>query len=452
MNIDVSVKLLFEYPTISSLAAVMEDMTPSHQRPSEGQLKPVVRAIPDSPEPKSRQGNSIYMRVERRPLLSLFAAGKIDLVDAAAVGYLPDALAEQTGLTRAEIIHDWYEQLPTLTNILETFLGRIAIIGLPVFTSELYRSQDDLVRVLMEALEVTGKLGARTVSLTGLIPSATNYGQALGAAMAAREDLPKITTGHANTAATVVLAIKRILSEAGRDLAQERVGFLGLGSIGVTTLRLMLRCLPHPKEIVLCDVYDRRDLLAKIQEEIGSDLGFHGLATVVTSKQSVPTEFYDATLIVGATNVPEVIDIGVVRPGTILVDDSGPHCFSVGRTVERFQKHADILFTEGGALQSPHPIHRLRYLPRFVEKKANPHYLGAVSEHNPFQITGCVLSGLLLSCSQELAPTLGLADDSSCLKHYEMLCQLGFQAAELHCRDFVLPEESVHNFRQRFGR
>ena len=452
MNIDVSVKLLFEYPTISSLAAVMEDMTPSHQRPSEGQLKPVVRAIPDSPEPKSRQGNSIYMRVERRPLLSLFAAGKIDPVDAAAVGYLPDALAEQTGLTRAEIIHDWYEQLPTLTNILETFLGRIAIIILPLFASELYRSRDGVVKALIEALEVTGKLGARTVSLTGLIPSATNYGQALGAAMAAREDLPKITTGHANTAATVVLAIKRILSEAGRDLAQERVGFLGLGSIGVTTLRLMLRCLPHPKEIVLCDVYDRRDLLAKIQEEIASDLGFHGLATVVTSKQSVPTEFYDATLIVGATNVPEVIDIGLVRPGTILVDDSAPHCFSVGRTVERFQKHADILFTEGGALHSPHPIHRLRYLPRFVEKKANPHYLGAVSEHNPFQITGCVLSGLLLSCSQELAPTLGLADDSSCLKHYEMLCQLGFQAAELHCRDFVLPEESVHNFRQRFGR
>jgi hypothetical protein len=338
-----------------------------------------------------------------------------------------------------------------LSNILETVLGRTAIIILPVFATELYRSQEGLVRLVIDSLELSRKLGARMVSLTGLIPSATNYGQAVAAAMPNGKDLPKITTGHANTAATVALTIERILKESARDLAEERVGFLGLGSIGVTTLRLMLRCLPHPREIVLCDVYNRRDLLMKIREEIAGALGFRGLVRVVPSEQSVPSEFYDATLIVGATNVPEIIDIETVRPGTIVVDDSAPHCFSVGRTVKRLQKHADILFTEGGTLQSPHPIHRLRYLPRFVEKRGNSHYLKTVFSHNPFHITGCVLSGLLSSRFQDLVPTIGRVDDSSCLQHYQRLRQLGFQAAELHCRDFVLPQDSIRNFRRRFA-
>jgi amino acid adenylation domain-containing protein len=450
MNIDVSVKLLFAHPTVSSFAEAIGNLDAFSQRSRGAPLEPVDGAVPDARPPFSVPPDSVFMTIERRPLLSLFAAGKIAPVDAAAIGYLPDGLPEQTGLTREEIIQDWYEQLPTLTNILETVLGRIAIIGLPVFASELYCSQDGLIRLLIESLELSRKLGARMVSLTGLIPSATNYGQAIRAAMADGKDLPKITTGHANTTATVVLTIERILKEAGRDLAQERVGFLGLGSIGVTTLRLMLRCLPYPREIVLCDVYDRRDLLIKIREEIASALGFHGLVRVVPTEQSVPAEFYDATLIVGATNVPEIIDIEAVRPGTIVVDDSGPHCFSVGRTVKRFQKHEDILFTEGGTLQSPHPMRRLRYLPRFVEKRANSQYVKTVFAHNPFQITGCVLSGLLSSRFQELVPTIGLVDDSSCLQHYKLLCQLGFQAAELHCRDFVLPDESIRNFRRRF--
>jgi hypothetical protein len=372
-------------------------------------------------------------------------------VDSVSIGYLPEHLPEQSGLSPAEIIRDWYGELPTLTTISETFLGRIGSIILPLFASELYRSQDALVGVLIEAFEMAKKLGSRMVSLTGLIPSATNYGQALRAALAGREDLPKFTTGHATTAAAMVLATERILREAGRNLAEERMGFLGLGSIGVTVLRLMLRCLPHPREIILCDVYSKHDSLVKIRKEIQSDLGFCSRARIVESKQGIPAEFYDATFIVGATNVPEVIDIGLVRPGTILVDDSAPHCFSVGRTMDRFQKQADILFTAGGVLQLPQPIRRLRYLPRFVEKKATSQYLKIALNPNLLQIGSCVVSGLLAARCQELAPTVGLADQSSCIQHYERLAELGFQAAELHCRDFILSEESVRHFRQRYS-
>ena len=231
------------------------------------------------------------VKIERRPLLSLFATGEGAPVDAAAVGSLPSELLVRTGLSRDEVIHGWYDNLPTLTAILETSWGRIAVIRLPRFSAELYNDKADLVRVIVEALEIAGRLGARTVSLTGLIPSATDYGRAVAEAISGRNDLPLISTGHATTVATVVLAVKKILQEGGRNLAQEQVGFLGLGSIGLTSLRLMLSCLPHPKSITLCDVYSKRDSLEKIRHELVRALGFRGLMRVVEARTEYPRNF-----------------------------------------------------------------------------------------------------------------------------------------------------------------
>jgi hypothetical protein len=307
------------------------------------------------------------------------------------------------------------------------------------------------VRVIVEALEIAGRLGARTVSLTGLIPSATDYGRAVAEAISGRNDLPLISTGHATTVATVVLAVKKILQEGGRNLAQEQVGFLGLGSIGLTSLRLMLSCLPHPISITLCDVYSKRDSLEKIRHELVRALGFRGLMRVVEARTEVPPEFYDATLIIGATNVPDILDLTRVNPGTIIVDDSAPSCFVHEDAVRRFREQEDILFTAGGVLRSPHPIGQLRYVPRAVEPAMNSAYWEVFSRSNPWRITGCILSGLLSSRFTDLEPTVGIVDASTCVQHYELLGQLGFQAADLHCRGYVLAEESIRTFRRRFG-
>ena len=74
------------------------------------------------------------------------------------------------------------------------------------------------------------QIGAATVSLTGLLPSATDYGRDLAEALAG-QDLPRITTGHATTTSAVVLAVRRALEEAGRDLdgRARRVHRPGLG-------------------------------------------------------------------------------------------------------------------------------------------------------------------------------------------------------------------------------
>ena len=73
----------------------------------------------------------------------------------------------RTGLSRDEVIHGWYDNLPTLTAILETSWGRIAVIRLPRFSTELYNDKADIVGVIVEALEIAGRLALVPSPLPG---------------------------------------------------------------------------------------------------------------------------------------------------------------------------------------------------------------------------------------------------------------------------------------------
>jgi len=360
-------------------------------------------------------------------------------------------------LSREEIIEQWFDNLPVVSSIIETAWGRIAGVLLPRFNSELYGDTDDIVGVILDALEIAGQIGATTVSLTGMIPSATDYGRAIVKMMADDNHLPQITTGHSTTSATVVLAIQKILQRGGREMAKERVGVIGLGSVGFSSLCLLLKCLPHPPELMLCDLYSKKEFLEDIREQLVSELGFRGKIQLLFSEVELPQEIYNATLIVGATNVPDVLDIGKVKSGTLIVDDSGPHCFKTELAVKRFQEHQDILLTEGGVLKSPQPIHTVQYLPHHVEKSLKNSEESEESEaeesvkHNPFEITGCVFSSVLSSSFENLKPTVGFVQLNDSVKYYETLISLGFQAADLHCENYVLPDEAISHFRGRFG-
>jgi amino acid adenylation domain-containing protein len=450
LKLDVPVRLLFLHPTVAELAGAIEKSGKEVEEALQMQVETIDRSTTRSTRSFNKPRESNDVRVERRPLLSLLVAGKIPPVDSAALGYLSDDFLQRAGLNRETAIVDWYDDLPCMTGIMDTHLGRIGIIGLPRFRSQLYDDQADLVKVILDALEISQRIGARVVSLTGLIPSATDYGRAIAEAMG-NNGYPKITTGHATTVSTVVLAVERILQEGGKDLSQETVAFVGMGSIGHTSLRLMLRSLPHPKSITICDVYSKFNHLEKIRDDIINELGFKGSFRVIESRGKVPHEIYDASVIVGATNVPDVLDIECLKPGTLIVDDSAPHCFHAENTAKRFEIHEDILFTEGGVLQLPDSVQRTRYLPWRIEQKMNPACLKAISTYHRYQIAGCALSGLLSARFENLRPTLGVVDDRSCESHYQLLRQLGCQAADLHCEGYVLPKESVQRFRKRFG-
>ncbi len=184
------------------------------------------------------------------------------------------------------MIEGWCAGRPVVSGVYETPLGRIGLMLIPASTPSSTQDPEDLVGGVRDAAPdpAGALLGAKIVSLTGLLPSATRYGQALQQAVAG-QDVPRITTGHATTTAAVVLSVRRILEEAGRDFTRERVGFVGLGSVGAACFRTLLRCLPHPAEIRLCDVYGKRAALLELRREAVEDMGYRGPVHVLEGKR-----------------------------------------------------------------------------------------------------------------------------------------------------------------------
>lgn len=453
LDIDAATKQLLLYPTIAQLAAWLDKSAPKHNLVTAGHSTFRPEDQPSFKEERIASHFSSHFRLERRSLLSLQAADKIPSVTATALAYLPNVILEQGNLSREAILEQWFESLPFVSGITEIAQGRIALLFLPRFNSDLYLDMDDIVQVTLDALAIAGRMGASIVSLTGIIPSATNYGRAIAQAMKERHHLPQITTGHPTTTAAIVLAIRKILQDSGRNLVTERVGVLGLGSIGLSSLRLMLTCLPHPSELILCDLCAKRACLEKIRDQLVNELGFKGRIRLLFSQLDPPAAIYDATLIIGATNLPNVLDIDQVKPGTLIVDDSGPHCFNPALAVARCQAHQDILLTEGGALKSPQPVQTVIYLPQILDHILSSRQIEEFIKHikhNPFEIMGCVFSGVLSSVAG-LKPTVGHVQLDDSVEHYETLIAMGFQAASLHCEDYVLPDETISHFREHFG-
>ncbi|HXJ39396.1 MAG TPA: non-ribosomal peptide synthetase, partial [Bryobacteraceae bacterium] len=439
LGIDVTVRLLLVHRTAAALAAAIENA--QHTPP----IAPTRTRHSESPTSTSHPRNV----TEQRAVMSEFAAGNIAKVDAGAIGYLPDSLVKRNGLERSEIKRAWGYDMPTLHAVRETPVGRIATFVLPRFASELYVERSGLIQLIVTALDMARDLGARAVSLTGLLPSATDYGRAIARTLVGRDDLPSLTTGHGTTTAAVVLTVERTLELTGRHLQKERLGCVGLGSIGLTSLRLLLRCLPHPQEITICDVYTKHADLEILKEDLHNRYRYSGRITVADAGGA--DAIYNSTLIIGATNVAAVLNVDLLKPGTIVIDDSAPHCFDVEAALERLRSTGDILPVEGGILRSPAPIGEVFYSPPSLQFSAETSSVRP-SYHSTSDITGCVLSAALSAMPKPLDPTLGMVDDSAALQHVDTLRRLHFSAGDLRCAHQPIDEEFVTRFRRRFGR
>ena len=299
-----SIRDLFFHQTIAEQAPLFDQRRDHPSWPPS--IRPPRKPRKEPWPPVGRRGipSTTFVHIEHQPLELLIRSGRLDPVDSAALGYWSDQLLESVPLIRDLLQRGWLARRPMVYDLLQTPWGRIAVILLPVFESELYLDPDRLVKWTVDGLELAGSMGARVVSLTGLIPSATDNARAVVAALGNRTDLPRPTTGHATTAASVVFAIQRALEESGRGMPAERVAYLGLGSVGCATLRLMMSTLPHPREIILTDLFRKLDVLGRIQRELVEEFGFQGNVRVLSSTGKVPDELYEATVIVGATNVP----------------------------------------------------------------------------------------------------------------------------------------------------
>ena len=81
-----------------------------------------------------------------------------------------------TGLSKAELIKDWFGNKARLTNSYKTEWGTIGLVMLPIAESDLYNDSNSIRSIIMDGLRLSAELGASKVSLTGILPLITQDG------------------------------------------------------------------------------------------------------------------------------------------------------------------------------------------------------------------------------------------------------------------------------------
>jgi predicted amino acid dehydrogenase len=301
-----------------------------------------------------------------------------------------------------------------------------------------------LARDVTQAVEAAAASGAEVVSLAGMIPAHTRYGfdvaQALNAAA------PRVTTGHAATAASVVRTTRRALEESSTEVAHCTLAVIGVGSIGWSSLRLLLAVSAGaPRRLLLCDVASRARHLSQLVDELRSQ-GYRADSAVCGPDLRVPAAVYETDLIIAAISADRpVLDIDRLRPGTIVVDDSFPHCFDPRAALDRMADRRDVVVV-GGGLLTAEPSQRTPADDPLLRHYAK-HLTGL---RLPDTVPSCQLEALMQVARPDLPPVRGLVDVDLALAYWEALSDLHIKAAPLHLlQQKVTPELSSRAFRRK---
>ncbi|WP_405196142.1 amino acid adenylation domain-containing protein [Streptomyces anulatus] len=397
--------------------------------------------------------------------------GRDQRLDAALVGYLPSPadLARLAGLPEEALPREQVRSLlfpggrPRLLETLSTPLGRSGFVCVPLFADELTPG-DDLLGHTTRGVELASSLGARAVSLAGMIPSLTGYGfdvlravgttgavtpaptgpadhtgpadQGVPTALAApivttalaAPAVPVVTTGHAATVVSVVRTVYAALDATGQRLGALTVAIVGLGSIGSSSLELLLtRAQQPPARLLLCDVPGSGPRLKELAENL-LERGLIESVEVVESGQGLPDAVYDARLIVAAVSGGgALLDIDRLAPGTTVVDDSFPHCFDTSRAIGRMERAKDVLVV-GGGLLSAGPAERR--VAEGLPAAATAGYLAQPMV--PDTIASCRLESLLHASGADVPLVHGPVDAATGLAYWEAAEATGIRAAPLH--------------------
>lgn len=359
-------------------------------------------------------------------------------MDAALVGYLPSPadLARLAGLPEAALPREELRTLlfpdgrPRLLETLRTPLGRSGFVCIPLFADELVPG-DGLLGHSTRGVELASSLGARAVSLAGMIPSLTGYGfdvlRAVGTTGTV-PTVPSVTTGHAATVVSVVRTVHAALDATRQELGSLTVAFVGLGSIGCSSLELLLtRAHRPPARLLLCDVPGSGPRLRELAESL-LERGLAEVVEVVESHQGLPDAVYGARLIVAAVSGGgTLLDVDRLAPGTTVVDDSFPHCFDTSRAIDRTERAKDVLVV-GGGLLSAGPTER--QVAEGLPAAAVAGYLAQPMV--PDTIASCRLESLLHASGADVPLVHGPVDAATGLAYWEAAEATGIRAAPLH--------------------
>ncbi len=324
-----------------------------------------------------------------------------------------------------------------LSNVMRSKFGKVGFILIPVSDVDLFKDKQRSLDAALKGVELAAALGAKCVSFTGMIPAATDYARTIAAAVQTRAatnpDLNglQLTTGHAGVVAAFALNIDRLLEFAGRRYIDERVAFVGLGSIGEGIARFMA-ARPAPRHIYLVDISKKKSHLEQLKADLARDGEIppsHIEIITVEAQDSLPADLYaNVSLILSATSGPEVIDIDALAPGTLIVDDSFPLGYNSHKAVKRMREAADIMITIAGAFQGPVDFAldhvaadpedaSLDILRQVMPRMANPW---------PNCLTGCVYSAHLTP-HFGLPETIGPVTGDAARQFYDTLRRHDFQ-------------------------
>ncbi|MDF3148276.1 non-ribosomal peptide synthetase, partial [Streptomyces sp. T21Q-yed] len=372
-------------------------------------------------------------------------------LDAALVGYLPapDHLAALAGLPydspgpgreeiRALLFPDGRARLLEETT---TPLGNSGFVALPLFADELAPAADLGARTA-RAVEQAAALGARCVSLAGMIPSLTGYGYDV---LRETTTSAAITTGHASTTVAVAKTVHSALAATGRRLDALSLAVVGCGSIGTSSLRLLLATAPcPPARLLLCDLPGSAARLERLAADLSAEQPAMSVQ-VVESGRTLPAVVYEAEVIVTAVSGPTaLLEVDRLRPGTIVVDDSFPHCFDTASALDRMSRDQDVLVVGGGLLALGSTQTQLNEdLPAVAGA-------GFAMRHGiPGTLASCRLESLLHAhlresgrAASDLPLIHGLVDLPRALAHWDAAEAAGVRPAPLHLLDRVIAEGS----------
>ncbi len=393
-------------------------------------------------------------RIQFRP----FDLAQTGPIDAALISYLP--ALEQIKRVAPRLSHDQIQALKQglfkdeqalWIESLHTPLGQSANLVLPFFANEILPGQAKRILPAIQSARLQAQaLGARVVSLAGLLPALTAYGHdlpaipSLASALQIHHIPQRLSTGHSTTVVAMLETLRFALAQLERSLSSCRLAMVGLGSIGEATLNALLARLDHPASLTLVDRLGSEQRMQQLAERLAAQHGYSGpLQWILSPAESLPTEVYQADLILSAVSARQVIDISQLRPGTVLIDDSFPHCFDVMAAITRMEQERDVLVIGGGLLQLPGCL-QTRYLPL-----PDPQLQAALTQVSlPACLPGCQLESLLLAAYPELPETLGLVEPDKLLQYLPVIQAAGIQAAPLHLEGYLVPPELIQELIQ----
>ncbi|WP_413805908.1 amino acid adenylation domain-containing protein [Streptomyces sp. OE57] len=407
-------------------------------RPVGGELRVTLRASAAALDAPAFAAFTRLLRDELtqaaspRPRLALAPAPRTSRTDAALIGYLPAPghLAALAGVPEADLPREHMRHLlfpdggPRLLEEIGTPLGRSAFVALPLFADEL-AAGSALTGHTARAVSHAASLGARCVSLAGMLPALTGYGFEVVRAI---DGATAVTTGHAATAVSVVKTVHAALATTGRELGDLTVAVVGLGSIGTSSLNLLLTRAPRPPaHLLLCDVAGSAPRLRALATELRGT-GLAGSVATAESAPALPAAVYEADLIVTAVSGgTAVLDIDRLRPGAVVVDDSFPHCFDTARALARMRGQRDVLTVGGGLLAVGDTE---RHIADDLPSAAASGY--AERSWLPGTVASCRLESLLHTAVSGLPLVHGLVDASPAHAYWDAVEAAGVGAAPLH--------------------